>query len=140
MTLKKMHAWALLAALCLAGPAWAAWPEQPVTLIVPYTPATGIDIVARQLAARLPKALGQPVIVENVPGASGNIGSERVARARPNGYTLLVQVCTLVMNKSLFKTLTYDPVSDFTPVALTSYGTLVLVTNASNQASTLSAR
>ena len=129
MALKTMWSSLLLGLMVAAGPARAAWPEQPVTLVVPYTPATGIDIVARQLAARLPKVLGQPVIVENVPGASGNIGSERVARARPNGYTLLVQVCTLVMNKSLFKTLTYDPVADFTPVALTSWGTLVLVTN-----------
>lgn len=133
MTLKKRWSWMLLALVVAASSARAAWPEQPVTLVVPYTPATGIDIVARQLAARLPRVLGQPVIVENVPGASGNIGSERVARAKPDGYTLLVQVCTLVMNKSLFKTLTYDPVADFTPVALTSWGTLVLVTNPTAQ-------
>ena len=123
----------LMAGLLAVGSARAAWPEQPITLVVPYTPATGIDIVARQLSARLPQVLGQPVIVENVPGASGNIGSERVARAKPNGYTLLVQVCTMVMNKSLFKQLPYDPVSDFAPVALTSWGTLVLVTNPSTQ-------
>ncbi len=113
----------------MATPAWAAWPEQTITLVVPYTPATGIDIVARQLSAKLPAALGQPVIVDNAPGASGNIGSARVARAKPDGYTLLVQVSTLVMNKSLFKSLPYDPVGDFQPVALTSWGTLLLVTN-----------
>ena len=100
---------------------------------MPYTPGTGIDLVARQLAARLPKVLGQPVIVENVPGASGNIGSERVARAAPDGYTLLVQVNTLVMNKSLYKSLPYDPVNDFAPVTLTSWGTLLLVANPSVQ-------
>src|SRR5690606_13381808 len=77
-----------------------------------------------------PATLGQPVIVDNVAGASGNIGSERVARARPDGHTLLVQVNTLVMNKSLFSTLNYDPVEDFTPVAQTSWGTLLLVANA----------
>ena len=119
------------AALCIAASAAsAAWqPTQPVTLVVPYTPGTGIDMIARQLSAHLPGALGQPVIVENVAGASGNIGSERVARAKPDGHTLLVQVNTLVMNKSLYKSLSYDPVGDFTPVAQTSWGTLLLVTN-----------
>ena len=92
-------------------------------------PGTGIDLIARQLSVRLPAALGQPVMVDNVAGASGNIGSEKVARARPDGYTLMVQVNTLVMNKSLYKTLAYDPVADFTPVTLTSWGTLLLVTN-----------
>ena len=119
------------AALCIAASAAsAAWqPTQPVTLVVPYTPGTGIDMIARQLSAHLPGALGQPVIVENVAGASGNIGSERVARAKPDGHTLLVQVNTLVMNKSLYKSLSYDPVGDFTPVAQTSWGTLLLVAN-----------
>lgn len=117
--------------LVAAGTATSAfaWPDQPVTLVVPYTPGTGIDLIARQLSARLPALLGQPVIVENVAGASGNIGSERVARARPDGYTLLVQVNTLVMNRSLYRSLGYDPVSDFAPVSLTSWGTLLLVTN-----------
>ncbi len=114
--------------LAAAG-AHAQFPSQPITLVVPYTPGTGIDIIARQLAARLPADLGQPVIVDNAAGASGNIGSERVARAKPDGHTLLVQVNTLVMNKSLFATLNYDPVEDFTPVAQTSWGTLLLVTN-----------
>ena len=113
-----------------------AWPDQPITLVVPYTPGTGIDLVARQLSARLPALLGQPVIVENLAGASGNIGSEKVARAKPDGYTLLVQVNTLVMNRSLYKSLSYDPVADFAPVSLTSWGTLLLVTNPNVQKAT----
>jgi tripartite-type tricarboxylate transporter receptor subunit TctC len=117
-----------LCALSLGASA-AGWPHGPVTLVVPYTPGTGIDLIARQLSAQLPALLEQPVIVENLPGASGNIGSEKVARAKPDGQTLLVQVNTLVMNKSLYKRLAYDPVNDFTPVALTSWGTLLLVTN-----------
>ncbi|MNU62803.1 Tripartite tricarboxylate transporter family receptor [compost metagenome] len=123
------------AALLVAASAAAAhaWPDQPVTLVVPYTPGTGIDLIARQLSARLPAVLGQPVIVENLAGASGNIGSEKVARAKPDGYTLLVQVNTLVMNKGLYKSLAYDPVADFTPVSQTSWGTLLLVTNPSTQ-------
>jgi len=127
-----------LAALCLAACSAAAfaWPDRPLTLVVPYTPGTGIDLIARQLAARLPAALGQPVVVDNVPGASGNIGSEKVARARPDGHTLLVQVNTLVMNRSLYKQLAYDPVADFDPVSLTSWGTLLLVANPSVQNAT----
>ncbi|MFC5606444.1 Bug family tripartite tricarboxylate transporter substrate binding protein [Variovorax soli] len=119
----------LLSATVLLASQAHAWPDQPLTLVVPYTPGTGIDLIARQLSAQLPRTLGQPVIVDNVPGASGNIGSERVARAKPDGYTLMVQVNTLVMNKSLYKSLAYDPVADFTPVALTSWGSLLLVTN-----------
>jgi tripartite-type tricarboxylate transporter receptor subunit TctC len=127
----------LCATTLVAGPAFA-WPDQAVTLVVPYTPGTGIDLIARQLSAHLPKALGQPVVVDNVPGASGNIGSDRVARAKPDGHTLVVQVSTLVMNKSLYKALSYDPVADFTPVALTSWGSLLLVTNPNvHQAATL---
>jgi len=122
--------------LSTALSASAAWPTQSITLVVPYTPGTGIDLIARQLAAHLPSALGQPVVVDNVAGASGNIGSEKVARAKPDGHTLLVQVNTLVMNKSLYKKLAYDPVNDFTPVAQTSWGTLLLVTNPKAQAAT----
>lgn len=127
-----------LGAFLMAASAVAAhaWPEQPITLVVPYTPGTGIDLVARQLSARLPALLGQPVVVENIAGASGNIGSEKVARAKPDGYTLMVQVNTLVMNKSLYKSLAYDPVADFTPVSLTSWGTLLLVTNPNVQKTT----
>jgi len=112
-----------------ASPVFAAWPTQPITLVVPYTPGTGIDLIARQLAAHLPAVLGQPVVVDNMAGASGNIGSQRVARAAPDGHTLLVQVITLVMNKSLYRSLAYDPVGDFAPVAQTSWGTLLLVSN-----------
>src|SRR4051794_21716623 len=118
-----------LAMWVVAFSASAEWPTQAITLVVPYTPGTGIDLVARQLSARLPAALGQPVTVDNIAGASGNIGSDKVARAKPDGHTLLVQVNTLVMNKSLYKNLSYDPVADFEPVTLTSWGTLVLVTN-----------
>ncbi len=135
MLLRKLAiaVWATSAMLATTA---FAWPDQPITLVVPYTPGTGIDLIARQLSARLPKALGQPVVVDNVAGASGNIGSERVARAKPDGYTLMVQVNTLVMNKSLYKSLAYDPVADFAPVALTSWGSLLLVTNPSVQKAT----
>lgn len=124
--------------LAVAGSAQAAWPERPITLVVPFTPGTGIDLIARQLAARLPTTLGQPVVVENLPGASGNIGSEKVARAQPDGYTLIVTVNTFAMNASLYQgKLRYDPLKDFVPVSLTSWGSLLLVTQPSNPANTV---
>src|SRR5687767_2383483 len=102
-----------LAAGLLAAP-WAAfaWPDQPVKLVVPFTPGTGPDIIARFVAERLSAKLGQPVVVENVAGASGNIGSQQVARAKPDGHTLMSSVNTLVMNASLYKNLPYDPRSE----------------------------
>jgi len=134
MKFKALRLMAVLAAGVVAASSAWAWPDRPITLVVPYTPGTGIDLIARQLSAHLPKVLGQTVVVDNVPGASGNIGSERVARAAPDGYTLLVQVNTMVMNKSLYKaSLRYDPVNDFAPVTLTSWGTLLLARNPNAQ-------
>jgi len=96
---------------------------------VPFTPGTGPDIIARFVAEKLSPKLGQPVVVENMAGASGNIGSQQVARAKPDGLTLMSSVNTLVMNASLFKNLPYDPVTDFAPIGLTAWGSLVLVAN-----------
>src|ERR1700716_3706598 len=106
-----------------------AWPDQPIKLVVPFTPGTGPDIIARFVAERLSGKLGQPVVVENVAGASGNIGSQQVARAKPDGHTLMSSVNTLVMNASLYKNLPYDPVTDFAPIGLAAWGSLVLVAN-----------
>jgi tripartite-type tricarboxylate transporter receptor subunit TctC len=114
-----------------------AWPDQPIRLIVPYTPAGGPDMIARFVGDRLAARLGQPVVVENLPGASGNIGSQLVARARPGGNTIMSQVNTLVMNPSLYKNLAYDPVTDFAPIGLTAWGSLVLVAHPSQAPSTL---
>jgi tripartite-type tricarboxylate transporter receptor subunit TctC len=114
-----------------------AWPDQPVRIVVPFTPGTGPDIIARFVAERLSPKLGQPVVVENVAGASGNIGSQQVARAKPDGLKLMSSVNTLVMNASLFKNLPYDPVTDFAPIGLTAWGALVLVANPAQQPNTL---
>ena len=113
----------------LARTALAAWPDQQIRMIVPYTPAGGPDMIGRFVGERLAPKLGQPVVVENIPGASGNIGSQVVARAKPDGNTLMSQVNTLVMNPSLYKNLPYDPVTDFAPIGLTAWGSLVLVAN-----------
>lgn len=102
-------------------------PQAPIRLIVPFTPGTGIDLIARTVGPKLSERLGRPVVVDNRAGASGNIGTEAVVRAAPNGSTLLVTVNTLVMNASLYPQLTFDPVKDLTPVTLTSWGQLLLV-------------
>ena len=115
-----------------AGGTAAAWPAQPLTLVVPFTPGAGVDFVARQLAARLPATLGQPVVVENVPGASGTIGAERVVRAKPDGHVLLVSAQVLVIGRSLYRSLAFDPLTDLVPVTLVARGSFVLVVPAAN--------
>ena len=118
---------ALGAAALPAGTARAQ--EGLVTLLVPYTPGTGPDLLARLLSPPLQQALGQPVVVENRPGASGNIGTQAVARASPDGRTLLLQANTFVMNPSLLRQVPYDPVGSFNPIIRISRGDLVLVVN-----------
>ncbi len=123
---------AVAGAACSAGAQTASGPAQvqaPLRLIVPFTPGTGIDIVARTVGPKLGERLGRPVVVDNRAGASGNIGTEAVVRAAPNGQTLLVSVNTLVMNRSLYPRLAFDPVKDLVPVSLTSWGQLLLVTH-----------
>ena len=99
----------------------------PIKLIVPFTPGTGIDLIARQVGPKLAERLGRPVIIDNRAGASGNLGTEAVVRAAPDGTTLLVTVNTLVMNRALYPNLPFDPVRDLDPVTLTSWGQLLLV-------------
>jgi tripartite-type tricarboxylate transporter receptor subunit TctC len=123
---------AALSVLLLAPAALAqtAAPSQaPLRLIVPFTPGTGIDLIARTVGPKLSERQGRPVVVDNRAGASGNIGTEAVVRAAPNGNTLLVSVNTLVMNRSLYPQLPFDPVKDLIPVSLTSWGQLLLVTH-----------
>src|SRR5260370_9341314 len=114
-----------------------AWPDQRIRLVVPFRPGTGPDIIARFVAERLSPRLGQPVVVETVAGASGNIGSKQVARAKPDGQTLMSSVNTLVMNASLYKNLPYDPVADFAPLGLSAWSSLVLVAHPSQKPNTL---
>jgi tripartite-type tricarboxylate transporter receptor subunit TctC len=100
----------------------------PLKLIVPFTPGTGIDLIARTVGPRLGQKLNRPVIIENKAGASGNIGTEFVVHSPADGNTLLVSVNTLVMNRALYPQLPFDPVKDLVPVSLTSWGQLILVT------------
>ena len=100
--------------------------EGPTTILVPFTPGTGVDILARLIAPFLQARFGQPFVVENRPGASGNIGTQAAARAAPDGRTLLLQANTFVMNPSLFRQVPYDPVGSFAPIIRLTRGDLVL--------------
>jgi len=122
----------LAAALALfAGGASAqAWPSKPIRIVVPFTPGGSTDILGRAIGQKLAESLGQQVIVENRPGAGGSIGAEAVARAAPDGYTLLMgHIGTLAVNPTLYPKLGYDPVKSFVPVAWVARVTNVLVVN-----------
>src|SRR3954464_10035140 len=112
-------------------PAFAQSPHQPIHLFVPFTAGTGPDLLARILAEELRQRWNQAVIVENKPGASGNIGTQAAARAEPDGNTLLVTVNTFVMNASLYKSVPYDPETSFGPIAEIATGVLALVVHPS---------
>jgi tripartite-type tricarboxylate transporter receptor subunit TctC len=112
---------------------------RPITIIVPYTPGTGIDILARALGGELAKHQGQPVVVDNKPGASGNIGTQLAARAAPDGQTLLMIAKTFVTNVSLFKNVPYDPVKSFAPVIKLATGSIVLAVHPSVPADSVKA-
>ena len=120
--------------LAVAGPALAAWPERPLTIIVPASPGGTTDIAARLIADKLAAKLGQQVIVENRAGAAGIIGAQTLARARPDGYTLLMgNIGPNAINYALYKTLPYKP-ADFAPVTLVISVPNVLVVNEASPA------
>jgi tripartite-type tricarboxylate transporter receptor subunit TctC len=131
---------ACVAWLALAIPVMAqeTFPSRPVKLVVPFTPGTGIDILARTLGQKLGDEWKVGVVVENRAGASGNIGTEAVAKAPPDGYTLLTTAQTMVVNRALFASLPYDPVKDFAPIAPLAIGSLALVVHPSLNIRTVS--
>src|SRR5438477_3953239 len=102
---------------CFVAPASAAYPERPISVVVPFAPGGPTDIIARILSIAFSQALGQQVIVDNRGGAAGNIGMGQVARATPDGYTLLLSSTAIAVNPSLFKSLPYDPIKDFAPIS-----------------------
>src|SRR5262245_24571321 len=115
-------------ALAALEPAAAqTYPARRITLVVPYTAGSGFDIVARTVGQKLSERWGQPVIVDNKPGASGTIGTEAVANSAPDGYTLLVSGGPHTVYPSLMKTLRFDPITSFTPVGVTAAGVVALV-------------
>lgn len=112
----------------------AAYADRPIRLVVPLAPGGTTDILARLVAQRLTATLGQPVIVDNRPGAGGNIGNEVVARAVPDGYTLLMAAPPLVINPGLYAKVDYRPIDDYTPISLIASVPVVLAVNPSIQA------
>ena len=113
------------------------FPNRPVKLVVGFTPGGGVDIAARTLAPKLSELIGQPVIVENKPGAGTNIANEFVAKSAPDGSTLLVNTAAVAINMSLYKNLPFDTLRDFSAVSIFSESPNVLVVNAKLAATTL---
>ena len=120
---------ALAAAAALAQAQVPAWPSRPVKLVVPFSPGGFTDVVARILGQKLSESLGQPVIIENKPGAGSTIGSDYVAKSKPDGYTLVMVSTTQVSSPWLYKSMPYDVFKDFTPVMKLVEGPYVMIAN-----------
>ncbi|MDR3380113.1 tripartite tricarboxylate transporter substrate binding protein [Cupriavidus basilensis] len=129
----------LAAALSLAASAASAqaYPAKPIRLVVPYAAGGAVDIVARSVGQKMSVLLKQPIIVDNRPGASTNIGMEAVAKAAPDGYTIMMASNSLATNAALFAKLPFDPARDFTPVARVGQASLVLVVPAKSSVTSL---
>jgi len=115
----------------LAGVGLSAQAQSNTALkiIVPFTPGTGMDTIARTVQPMLSEHMGQPVVVQNMPGASGNIGADFVAKSAPDGNTVLMGANTMLIASQLYKNVPFNPTKDFAPVSMSAYGTLMLVAN-----------
>jgi tripartite-type tricarboxylate transporter receptor subunit TctC len=136
MTPYRLQRWALAGVLALASMAsfpavQAQVPGRAITIVVPFTPGTGPDILARVIGEEIQSRWNQPVVIENKPGASGNIGTQFVARAAPDGHTLLMTSNPFTANISLLKNVPYDPVKSFTPIIEPGLGNLALAVHPS---------
>lgn len=128
--MKKTITALLLAACGLTAHGASDYPSAPVRIVVPFQAGGLTDILARAIAQHASPRLGQPFVVENKPGASGNIGADTVAKSKPDGLTLLMgSIGTNAVNAHLFSRMPYDTLKDFTPISLVASGTLMLVTN-----------
>lgn len=120
---------AALAAACAGAGAAPGYPNRPIKIVVPFAAGGGTDIVARAVANKLGQKLGQPVVVINTPGAGGTIGAASVARAEPDGYTLLVWHIGMISSAHVVKPLPYDPLKDFTPIGQLSNASNLIAVN-----------
>jgi tripartite-type tricarboxylate transporter receptor subunit TctC len=128
--IERAAAWIAAGFLIAATPALAAdpWPVRPVTVVLPFPPGISTDILGRAVATYLGNALGQQFVVENRPGANGNIGAAAAAKAAPDGYTFLVATLgPAIANKFMYKTMSYDPERAFAPVTLLGSSPLIIV-------------
>ena len=124
--------WALLAGAAGSAQAQAEWPTRPIVYVVPFAVGGNTDTLARLLSQKLAASLGQPIVIENKPGAGGNIGSDFVAKAKPDGYTILGgTISSHAINASVYPNMPYDPVKSFEPVILLGSNPLVFAVNAS---------
>ena len=130
-TFLRLVACATLApALAIAqgtAPAAPEWPSQPVKIIVPFSPGTGMDILARTLQPKLAEGWRQALVIENKPGASGNLGAAQAAKSAPDGYTLVMGASTLIINTTLYRDMPYNPLTDLAPIGLAANASLLLV-------------
>jgi len=139
MPIDRLSAAALALAALAAGPVLAQqnYPSRTITIIAPFSPGTGIDILARTCGQKLSERWGVPVIVDNKPGASGNIGTELAAQAAGDGYTLMMTATTFALNPALSKKARYDPLKSFAPVSLVATGVLSFAVSAKTSAATM---
>ncbi|NYT59995.1 tripartite tricarboxylate transporter substrate binding protein [Alcaligenaceae bacterium] len=128
---------ALMLAGCATAIASTPYPDKPISLVVPVAPGGGTDFTARLLADEMSKKLGQTVVVENQPGGAGNVGVAHAARAKPDGYTLVMPITSFPINATLYKKLPFDTQKDLTPIALAATLPLILVVNPELPAKTL---
>ncbi|WP_188972711.1 Bug family tripartite tricarboxylate transporter substrate binding protein [Neoroseomonas lacus] len=123
-----MAAAALAAAMSHAARAQAAWPDRPIRLIVPFPPAGGTDVISREIGGRIAAATGWNIVIDNRPGAGGNIGLDAVAKAAPDGYTIgMGQAANLAINPALYPRMPFDPLTDFALISLVATQPNVLV-------------
>ncbi len=118
----------LLPAAAMAQPD-AQWPSKPIKWVVPFPPGGAMDVIARTLGEKAGRTLGQPFVIENRPGAGGNIGADAVAKSPADGYTIMITSIGMATNKALYPRLSYDPVKDFAPISLLAIVPNVLVVN-----------
>jgi tripartite-type tricarboxylate transporter receptor subunit TctC len=128
----------ITATLIIAGAAMPShadeWPSKPIRWVVPFPPGGAMDAIARALGEKAAKSLGQPFVIDNKPGAGGNIGADLVAKSPGDGYTIMITSIGMATNKALYPKLSYDPVKDFAPVSLLAIVPNVLVANATQPA------
>src|SRR4051795_6333000 len=128
---------ALLAVLASSAALAQSYPQKPIRMLVAFPPGGPVDIIARLVGPKISEALGQPVVVENKVGASGNVATSEVAKSAPDGYTLLAHSSAYAVNPTLFSTPGYDPVKDLQAIAVVAQQANIILVNSSFPAKTL---